>query len=287
MLGAAARLMRAERVFLSLREGGETSLLRYPRSAEAPSAPEVALLERALAQRVTAVEELTSIASVDTTLGPAAEAAATPLLVAHRTVGPPQDASFVGRVEAIGVLLVARSLARGGFTADELAVLESLAADAAMAIDGARLYREAREKAKIDHEMALARSLQSALLRQPPTVPFAEVFAISQPARSVGGDLYHGALLPGGGLALAVGDISGKGVSAALLMAPSRVSSSSSTTSAGRSPRCCRRSTARSAATTRGTASAHWPPPTSRRTARSSWPARATARWRCCGATAA
>lgn len=219
VLGAAARLMRAERVFLSLREGGETSLLRYPRSAEAPSLPEVALLERALAQRVTAVEELTAISSVDTTLGPAAEAAATPLLVAHRTVGPPQDASFVGRVEAIGVLLVARSLARGGFTADELAVLESLAADAAMAIDGARLYREAREKAKIDHEMALARSLQSALLRQPPAVPFAEVFAISQPARSVGGDLYHGALLPGGGLALAVGDISGKGVSAALLMA--------------------------------------------------------------------
>lgn len=216
VLGAAARLMRAERVFLSLREGGETSLLRYPRSAEAPSPPEVALLERALAKRITAVEELTALSSADTTLGPAAEAAATPLLVAHRTV---QDASFVGRVEAIGVLLVARSLSRGGFTADELAVLESLAADAAMAIDGARLYREAREKAKIDHEMALARSLQSALLRQPPAVPFAEVFAISQPARSVGGDLYHGALLPGGGLALAVGDISGKGVSAALLMA--------------------------------------------------------------------
>ncbi len=219
VLGAAARLMRAERVFLSLREGSETSLLRYPRSAEAPSPPEVALLERALAKRITAVEELTALSSADTTLGPAAEAAATPLLVAHRTVGPPQDASFVGRVEAIGVLLVARSLSRGGFTADELAVLESLAADAAMAIDGARLYREAREKAKIDHEMTLARSIQTALLRQPPAVPFAEVFAISQPARSVGGDLYHGALLPGGGLALAVGDISGKGVSAALLMA--------------------------------------------------------------------
>jgi sigma-B regulation protein RsbU (phosphoserine phosphatase) len=67
--------------------------------------------------------------------------------------------------------------------------------------------------------MALARTIQESLLQPPPVVPFAEVHAFSRPARSVGGDLYHAALRGDGTLALAVGDVSGKGISAALLMA--------------------------------------------------------------------
>jgi len=89
---------------------------------------------------------------------------------------------------------------------------------ATTAIDSARLYRQAREKAKIDHEMALARAIQVRLLQPPPPVPFAAVSAFSQPARSVGGDLYHAMLRADGRLALALGDVSGKGVAAALLM---------------------------------------------------------------------
>jgi sigma-B regulation protein RsbU (phosphoserine phosphatase) len=98
-------------------------------------------------------------------------------------------------------------------------VLESVTSEAAIAIDSARLYREAREKAKIDYEMSLARTLQTALQLTPPETPFAEVFAFSQPARSVGGDLYHGMLREDGLLAVALGDVSGKGVTAALIMA--------------------------------------------------------------------
>jgi sigma-B regulation protein RsbU (phosphoserine phosphatase) len=56
------------------------------------------------------------------------------------------------------------------------------------------------------------------LLQPPPPVPFATVAAFSQPARSVGGDLYHATLRADGRLALALGDVSGKGVAAALLM---------------------------------------------------------------------
>jgi sigma-B regulation protein RsbU (phosphoserine phosphatase) len=125
----------------------------------------------------------------------------------------------VASVEVIGGILVERDRAGRPFGREELAVLESVTAEAAIAIDSARLYREAREKAKIDYEMSLARTLQMALQRTPPATPFAEVFAFSQAARSVGGDLYHGALRADGSLAFALGDVSGKGVTAALIMA--------------------------------------------------------------------
>jgi sigma-B regulation protein RsbU (phosphoserine phosphatase) len=142
-----------------------------------------------------------------------------PLLVARRPIGPAKDASFVATVEVIGGIMVERAKAGHRFGQEDLAVLESLAADAAVAVDSARLYRETREKAKIDHEMALARTIQAALLRPPPQVPFADIFAFSQSARFVGGDLYHAAVREDGALAVALGDVSGKGVPAALIMA--------------------------------------------------------------------
>jgi len=212
VLQSALRLMRADRACLRLaQEGGEGTLLAVPRSTERAAPPTTDLLDRAERDRTTTVAELAAPGG--------GEAAATPLLVAHRPLAPAHQASFIGRVEVIGGLLVERSQGRGGFAKDELSVLESLAADAATAIDSARLYREVREKAKMDHEMSLARAIQTRLLQPPPAVPFAEVHAFSQPARSVGGDLYHGTLRADGALALAVGDVSGKGVSAALLMA--------------------------------------------------------------------
>jgi sigma-B regulation protein RsbU (phosphoserine phosphatase) len=139
-------------------------------------------------------------------------------VVARRPLGLAQDASFIATVEAIGGIVVERKARGGAFSSNDLAVLETLAADAAVAIDSARLYREAREKAKIDYEMSLARTIQSALLRKPEQPPFAEVSASSQPARIVGGDLYHTAIRDDGSLAFALGDVSGKGVAAALIM---------------------------------------------------------------------
>ncbi|HEX5759712.1 MAG TPA: SpoIIE family protein phosphatase [Thermoanaerobaculia bacterium] len=220
VLGSAARLMRADRALLSLTGAASAAtLISHPRASGGIDPREELLLERALRERTTVAGPLAPAPTDSTLGGEVGEAAATPLFVVRRPLAPVEQASFIGQVEMIGALLVQRREARGGFRPDELAVLESLAADAAMAIDSARLYREAREKAKIDHEMELARSIQVHLLRLPPAVPFAEVVGLSEPARRVGGDLYHGALRPDGVLALAVGDISGKGVSAALLMA--------------------------------------------------------------------
>ena len=83
-----------------------------------------------------------------------------------------------------------------------------------------RLQRERIERARIEQELMVARSIQQASL--PREVPSLEGWQISpyyQPAREVGGDFYDFHLLPEGKLGLAVGDATGKGVPAALVMA--------------------------------------------------------------------
>jgi len=222
VLQAAVRLTKADRGYVVLVEGAtkRSALAVYPRGlAESAWGERSTLLDRAIRERRTlqtgGVVDLTT-SMVGRGVG---MAVAAPLLVARRPIGPSADASFIATVEAIGGILVERSAAGSAFTREELGVFESLASDAAVAVDSARLYREAREKAKIEHEMELARTIQAALLKEPPVVPFAEISAMSQPARSVGGDLYHTMLRKDGTLGLALGDVSGKGVSAALIMA--------------------------------------------------------------------
>jgi phosphoserine phosphatase RsbU/P len=222
VLQAAVRLTKADRGYVVLVEGTSkrSALAVYPRGlAESGWGERSSLLDRSIRERRTLqtggmVDLSTSMVGRGVGM-----AVAAPLLVARRPIGPSADASFIATVEAIGGILVERQSAGAAFSREELGVFESLASDAAVAVDSARLYREAREKAKIEHEMELARTIQAALLKEPPVVPFAEISAYSQPARSVGGDLYHSVVREDGSLGIALGDVSGKGVAAALIMA--------------------------------------------------------------------
>ena len=84
---------------------------------------------------------------------------------------------------------------------------------------GLRLEQEVRERARIEQELQVARRIQQASL--PPEVPELEGWQITpyyQPAREVGGDFYDFHLLSEGRLGLVVGDATGKGVPAALVM---------------------------------------------------------------------
>jgi serine phosphatase RsbU (regulator of sigma subunit) len=86
-----------------------------------------------------------------------------------------------------------------------------------------RLEQEIRERERIEQELRVARSIQQASL--PKEVPTLEGWQISpfyQPAREVGGDFYDFLELPGGHLGFVVGDATGKGVPAALMMASAR-----------------------------------------------------------------
>jgi sigma-B regulation protein RsbU (phosphoserine phosphatase) len=222
VLQSAIRLVRADRgcVMLIEADGSRRTVACHPADlGKTAWAEHSSLFERAIKERHVVSAGLELSPSTTMVARGAAMAVASPLVVTRRPMGRGEDASFVASVEVLGGILVERERAGQPFGRDDLAVLESVTAEAAIAIDSARLYREAREKAKIDYEMSLARTIQMALLRKPPETPFAQVFAFSQAARSVGGDLYNGMLRDDGSLAVALGDVSGKGVGAALIMA--------------------------------------------------------------------
>ena len=118
----------------------------------------------------------------------------------------------------IGVLYL-DSRTKGDLLSPETgATLDALAAEAAVAIDNARLYRAAVEKARLDQEMATAAQIQQALLpTRSRTGRFFDAAAEMLPCLSIGGDFFEYIDLPNGSFGLALGDVSGKGPPAALL----------------------------------------------------------------------
>ena len=98
--------------------------------------------------------------------------------------------------------------------------LETLAAEAAVAIENARLYREAIEKGRLDEELRMASQIQQALLPKARTRgTFYDASATSIACRAIGGDFFEYIDLPDGSFGFALGDVSGKGPPAALLTA--------------------------------------------------------------------
>lgn len=82
------------------------------------------------------------------------------------------------------------------------------------------LTHEHERQARLQHEFNMARRIQSEFLpTESPVLPGAVVYYHTQAATEVGGDFYQFVALPDGGLAVAVGDVSGKGMPAALIMA--------------------------------------------------------------------
>jgi sigma-B regulation protein RsbU (phosphoserine phosphatase) len=122
--------------------------------------------------------------------------------------------------EIIGVLYL-DSRERGALrSASSVAALDTLSAEAALAIENARLYREALDKAKFEQELKVAASIQQALLPAGNREgPFFSAAAASVACRAVGGDFYDYVDLPAGGFGFIVGDVAGKGSPAALLAA--------------------------------------------------------------------
>lgn len=133
---------------------------------------------------------------------------------------------YVDKAEAsseerrIGVLYL-DSREKGSFLSSSTrGALETLATEAAVAIENARLYRETMEKAKMEQEMRIAAEIQQALLpKTGRTGAFFRAAAASIPCRSIGGDFYDYVDLPDGSFGFALGDVAGKGPPAALLSA--------------------------------------------------------------------
>jgi phosphoserine phosphatase RsbU/P len=130
------------------------------------------------------------------------------------------EAADVERERRIGVLYLDSREKGVLMSSSTRGALETLATEAAVAIENARLYRETMEKAKMEQEMRIAAEIQQALLpKMARAGSFFAAAAASLPCRSIGGDFYDYVDLPRGSLGFALGDVAGKGPPAALLSA--------------------------------------------------------------------
>ncbi|HEX7828282.1 MAG TPA: SpoIIE family protein phosphatase, partial [Thermoanaerobaculia bacterium] len=107
----------------------------------------------------------------------------------------------------------------GSFGERDLEFLDAISDHMAIAMENATLHLAIVEKKRMEQELMLGREIQSRLLPKPPSdLRGLALAATTIPCFEVGGDYYDFLELPGGDLGIAIGDVSGKGVSAALIM---------------------------------------------------------------------
>ena len=142
------------------------------------------------------------------------------LCVPLRIVRYVERADQAGDMRSIGVLYLDSRHQGTLLSQTARTALETLAVEAASAIENARLYRSALDKARIDEELRIASQIQQALLPAPRRQgAFFEAASCSIPCREIGGDFFDYLDFPDGCFGFAVGDIAGKGTPAALMTA--------------------------------------------------------------------
>ena len=134
---------------------------------------------------------------------------------------------LVSQGELIGLLNLGPRLSQQEYSADDRKLLNDLATQTAPAVQVAQLVRQqqqqAQERERIEQELRVARLIQQTLLpKHVPDLPGYQLAAYYQPAREVGGDFYDFLDLESGHLGLVVGDVTDKGVPAAIVMATTR-----------------------------------------------------------------
>ncbi|MDQ3906791.1 MAG: SpoIIE family protein phosphatase, partial [Acidobacteriota bacterium] len=118
-----------------------------------------------------------------------------------------------------GILSLGARRARHGYTQADAEMLMSVASQLALIIENARLAERMVAEERLRRELALAAEVQQRLFpAQPPASSAAELAGFCQPARGVGGDYYDFLTFGNNQIGVAVADVSGKGISAALLM---------------------------------------------------------------------
>jgi serine phosphatase RsbU (regulator of sigma subunit)/anti-sigma regulatory factor (Ser/Thr protein kinase) len=134
---------------------------------------------------------------------------------------------LVSQGELIGTLNLGPRLSEQDYSSDDRRLLDNLAAQAAPALRVGQLVREQEAEAatrqRFESELEVARLIQQNFLPQElPDLPGWQIAAYYQPAREVGGDFYDVIPLPDGQTAFVIGDVTDKGVPAALVMSATR-----------------------------------------------------------------
>ena len=142
----------------------------------------------------------------------------------------------------IGVLSVFNKRGKEGFTESDQRLLAIIAAQSAQVIENARLGEEEKALQLMQQELKMAHDIQNKLLpTEPPAIPGFRIAGRSLAARNVGGDYYD--YYPAGDrYAICLGDVSGKGMPAALLMACTQATVRGQTLVESSAARCIERS---------------------------------------------
>jgi serine phosphatase RsbU (regulator of sigma subunit)/anti-sigma regulatory factor (Ser/Thr protein kinase) len=150
-----------------------------------------------------------------------------PALAELRAAGVKLVVPLVSQGELIGVLNLGPRMSEQEYSSDDRKLLDNLAAQAAPALRVGQLVREQEAEAvtrqRFEQELEVARLIQQNFLpKELPELPGWRVAAYYQPAREVGGDFYDVIPLPDGRVGFVVGDVTDKGVPAALVMSATR-----------------------------------------------------------------
>jgi len=124
---------------------------------------------------------------------------------------------FHSRGETVGGLLLGEKLTGTDYTSEDVSLLSTLASQMSVSLQNALLVSERVQVVRIEEELRLARQIQRSFLTELPSVPRFDVHALNIQSKEVGGDFYD--LIPStdGAFLLAIADVAGKGVPAALL----------------------------------------------------------------------
>ncbi|TFG74678.1 MAG: GAF domain-containing protein [Chrysiogenales bacterium] len=129
-------------------------------------------------------------------------------------------APMVCKGKMTGLLVVFNKKAEAGFSADDQRLLAIIASESAQVIDNARLADKEKTLLHMQEELRLAYEIQYNLLPdEPPRLAGYDIAGKSIPAKEVGGDYFDFLAVGENSLAFCLGDVSGKGLPAALLMA--------------------------------------------------------------------
>ena len=128
-------------------------------------------------------------------------------------------APLIWREESLGIIYL-DSQTLGTFSKADLELLNGIAGQASLALGNARLHREVLKRQQFEQDLRLAERIQQSFLpKRIPKMPGFTFCARYDPAYEVGGDFYDFVRLPQDRLGIVVGDVSGKGIGAALYMA--------------------------------------------------------------------
>src|SRR5215217_5085873 len=150
-----------------------------------------------------------------------------PALAELKAAGVKLAVPLVSQGELIGVLNLGPRLSEQEYSSDDRKLLDNLAAQAAPALRVGQLVRqqqaEARTRQRFEQELEVARLIQQNFLpKELPELAGWQIAAYYRPAREVGGDFYDAIELPEGKVGFVIGDVTDKGVPAALVMSATR-----------------------------------------------------------------